>query len=182
MRPSPILLALALAAGCPAESVPGDVVVGTFDFATELLQDNCDVVNQQDPGSFSATVSYDSKTSEAYLTVGATSMAGMLTGDRLSITASANRTLWRPSSDAGCPGAIVERVEGRLIDEGEAHVLGLKCSTDGGLYVPDGGSADARPDVRLICGSISDVLSAQQDPSCTVDPCLVTYSLSGVRQ
>jgi hypothetical protein len=193
-RARPLALLAALAASCPVQdSFPGDTVLGTFDFKSALSSDECRLDPDGGapvPGAFSGTLSYDSRTLEAYLTVGSTVLRGTLSGDRLGVGAQAVRKL----PVASCDGTLDESLEGQLIAAAPARAADFSCDAlaalDGGAPALDGG-LDAGPsdgglDVALFCGSLSDQLAgpadAGADAACRLDPCRMVHSISGRRR
>lgn len=182
-------LAAALLACPDTDPVPGDVVLGTFRFTLEPFQDGCGFDSAPDagatfvpPGPFTATLSYDSTTRAAWLTAGSASYQGLLEEDgRFVVEAQASRELpgrWVVQADAGvfqrgCPGTLVERIEGRLSTDPSGA-----C----GALLPDAGAAPDAAFVQRVCGYLSDQFSALDNAGCTWDPCLVVYAISGERQ
>lgn len=203
-RRSPALVAALLALltpGCPSQTPPGDVLIGTFNFQAVVTNDGCSPdVGSPDVGSpdgsgpdagpddtgngmaFTGTVSYASATGQAFLTVGTASHTGTLEGEWLSVEASAHRSLAPPFCGTGI---IDEVVEGWLISDDEAAAL-PDCLVDGGFIdltrdggPPDGGTRDGSVSVALICGRVLDTLSS---PDCDGGPqCTIVYSLTGRR-
>lgn len=179
------LVAAAALVSCPSQiEVPGSTI-GAFRFEATLLQDGCGFDRspdggrpaQIDPEPFVATLSYDPKDGRAWLISGATRLEGTLEGDHFTVEGHAKRELPSP---CGCAGSIVERVEGTL--HGEA----LKAAGGCGAQVPDAGAEPLLQDggsaVRLVCGFLSDELSAIGTDGCTCPPCLVVYTIAGERE
>ena len=186
-RARPLALLAALAASCPVQdSFPGDTVLGTFDFQSALLSDECRLDpdgGATAPAAFSGTISYDSRTLEAYLTVGSTVLRGTLSGDRLGVGAQAARKV----PVASCDGTLDESLEGQLIAEAPARSADSSADSlcaaalDGGAATPDGAL-----EASLFCGSLSDQLAgpadAGADAACRLDPCRLVHSISGKRR
>lgn len=174
-RGAPVLAAFCalLLCGCPAPSpVPGDVVVGVFDFRTALVEDGCGFLASGLPASFSSTLSLETGSERAFLTIGASSLEGTLTAGELVLEASSLRAIEEPCR---CSFKLVERIEARTAGPGG-------CAPDAGeppsaASLPDGGL-----DIRQLCGTIRDELTELSGASCSCAPCAAIWTLSGTRQ
>ena len=180
------LLALAGLAACPVEQKAPGEVIGTFDFEVWLVEDSCGFAAEGDGGRvgdlepFVATLSHDRSAGRFYLTRGATLLEGTLEGDRFELDGHAARTL-PCGCDGGycsCAGTIDEHLEGTVYGQGQVAAGG--CEADphdvGEPTLRDGGW-----DVRLVCGFVSDRMSAQGQ-GCSCPSCLVVYRIAGERQ
>ncbi len=184
-------LAAAAALTTCTTSFPGDVVVGAFDFVTSPLSNTCPLYGGDDagtdggtgmPSSFTGTVSYDSRTGNAYLTTAAGSLSGTLSGDVLDLSGQAQREI--PA--ATCEGSLSEQLTARMIGEEEALAAGGVCpaplAADGGAAA---GTSDAGTSVVIICGRITDKLAGPDGgggDGCAFTPCAMEFSLTGTRQ
>jgi hypothetical protein len=169
------VLALSLAGCRDEERYPGDRVLGTYRFETTLVEDRCQFdKNRRDPGAFAGTVSLDSSTGEAFLTVGRTTHRGRFDGARLTVESRAVRELPAP---CGCRAILKEHVEGYLVTEAQAS----QASSCEGLPSDGGTVSDAGTDFMLICGFLTDEVTGLT-PACECEPCVMAYSLSGRRQ
>lgn len=179
-------LTFSLAACLAQPETPGDTVIGTFRFEPKLVatQETCDFAGVVPLEPFVATLSYDSTSQRAWLTVDGRSREGTLDGARFAVRSEGTRVFecGRDTSTATrCKGVLRERVEGRLVGRLEASDS-TSCAEEelnDGTAPADGAGLQ---DAVLFCGFLTDQLAADEGEGCGCEPCLFVYSLTGRRQ
>ncbi len=172
--------------GCLTQpEFPGDKVIGTFRFEPRLIptQEACGFAGVETIGPFVGTLSVDSATNRAWLTVDGSSREGTLDGQRFAVRSEGARefTCGTDAEGVACKGLLRERVEGRLVGRLEASDS-TTCDEAPGTGE---NAQDPDPNVQdavLVCGFLTDQLVAAADASCGCEPCLFVYSLTGRRQ
>jgi hypothetical protein len=202
-------LAVWALSACSSTSVPGNVQLGTFGFAAQLVDggtlphfsaSGADagvvLVVTPDGGfngfSFVATLSLDRPKPAgavlypAWVTQGAVSRDAGFDGQYLTSTAEAPRAF--PACACGEGINVIETLTLAVLSPAQASGLDGKCPPnvlDGGL--PPGPPLDLSIEVSaiespLVCGALVDELSPQPGVGCLCGPGFAVFEVTGVRQ
>jgi hypothetical protein len=205
---------LLLLAGCPAlPEPPGDETLGLYSIAAEpsvndgrpesLRPDGglwCPLVDVAPvPFRFNATVTRDSSTGQAWLTLGAGYPRDAGWDGQVLESVAAVRRLF-PSCSGCRPTIATERIRFALMSRSQSEAVGRACPAhplDGGVPLPPGpdggivgpGQTSAGFDALYACGELEFSVALQDaggepEPGCAAgcDDCVVKYTLVGERR
>ncbi len=191
---SSVVLAV-LATGCPPSIPPGDQPLGVYAMnANEGELGACELseVNTNDFG-FEATLTRESTSSRAWVTLVGYSREGTFDGQYFSSTGEANRIF---AACSECKTRLVETLTVAMLSRSQSDAVGGQCppnALDGGVPLPnDAGvtgpqeTAQGFDAVRL-CGELTTVVVADGLPDggpceAKCSGCPVRYQLRGERR
>ncbi|MFZ5443841.1 MAG: hypothetical protein ACOZQL_27805 [Myxococcota bacterium] len=168
-RPAALLLLGALAlVGCPVAVPPGDVQMGTWAMTATNGVLVCELPEFGDGGdfSFTATLTADSASTAAWLTLSGYSRAASFDGQVFSSVGEASR-VFADCSD--CTTKVVETLTVAVLSRSQSEALGGGCpddALDGGVPAPnDAGITGPRQteqgfDAVRLCGVLATELIA----------------------
>jgi hypothetical protein len=181
---------------------PGDVRLGVFGFKATALELKCALPNPVDGGaalsdapfSFNATLTADSASTQAWLTLSLAPREATWDGKVFTSQASSSRVF---TGCEACRTSLQELFEVALVSQSQDAVLGGACPLeplDGGVPRPNRDAGIAGPamtpegfDAVRACGRLTEVMHSEALPDAgecpaMCDGCLVRFRLDGVRQ
>ncbi len=190
MRKAWIVGLIGICAACPgSQKFPGDELIGTFAFTTEIVSNDCPFAEVPDSGfAFQGTFSRDRDAGTAYLTVNGVSRSATFDGQYVTSEATAPRQF----GACLCLSTILdETLKVALLSASQVAALpnSEQCPTnplDGGVPTPDGGilppgSTGRVFDALRACGELTDVV-VPPDAGCSCTSCSFISRLQGIRQ
>jgi hypothetical protein len=198
MRSRPLaLLVCAAAAACSDTPMPGNQVLGRYEFQAVPLEASCAIDVSQDGFTFAGTFSRDSETGEAWYRLNSIVREATFDGQVATATYSAPRVFIGGCDGgdccAGCTTELRETVVVGLMSKSMNDAAGDACPAnplDGGMPSGPGvtppGPADTGFDAVRACGELLDEVVATPNEGESCDPrcgqCRLKYTLIGARR
>ena len=177
---------------------PGDLVIGTFDFHSQVdwARSSCDAGSPdfsrlQDGGfDFAGTFSRDSVDGGVWFTIDGFSRQATFDAQTQRYTTYHRTTAQLPSCGEGCEGAEIEETMSVVVlSDSQDRRIGSRCANlvDGGLPVGEGLSPPGPTvngyDAERACGELKVVFLPGKSSVCKcVTSCAAVYDVEGKRR